>query len=159
MKVEPIEDQDVGLLIKMAQELIRIPTQNPPGNEKGCAEFVYRTLTGWGVKAEMVFEPYPHRPQVVAMVSGRESGRTLILNGHMDVVPEGSLSRWEDDPYGGTIKAGRIYGRGSSDMKGALAVMMVWAKLLHDRGFPGGKSCFSLPSVKRQENLGQRIFS
>ena len=142
MKVEPIEDRDVGLLIKMAQELIRIPTQNPPGNEKGCAEFIYKTLTGWGVGAEMVFEPYPHRPQVVAMVSGREPGRALILNGHMDVVPEGSPSRWEDDPYGGTINAGRIYGRGSSDMKGALAVMMVLAKLLYERGFPRGKVMF-----------------
>lgn len=142
MQVEFIEDKDVDLLIKMTQELVRIPSPNPPGNEKGCAEYISRTLTEWGVETEMVFEPYPHRPQVVAMASGREPGRTLILNGHMDVVPEGSLNRWEDNPYGGMIKGDRIYGRGSSDMKGALAVMMVLAKLLHEKGFPRGKVMF-----------------
>jgi len=142
MKVDFIEDIYLDLLIRITQELIRIPTQNPPGNEKGCAEFVHETLTKWGVKTEMVFEPYPHRPQVVAMVNGNKSGRTLILNGHMDVVPEGSRDRWEDDPYGGTIKEGKIYGRGSSDMKGGLAVMMILAKLLHEKGFPRGRVLF-----------------
>ena len=142
MKVDFIEDIYLDLLIRITQELIRIPTQNPPGNEKDCAEFVHETLTEWGVKTEMVFEPYPHRPQVVAMVNGNKSGRTLILNGHMDVVPEGSRDRWEDDPYGGTIKEGKIYGRGSSDMKGGLAVMMILAKLLHEKGFPRGRVLF-----------------
>jgi succinyl-diaminopimelate desuccinylase len=142
MKVDFIEDIYLDLLIRITQELIRIPTQNPPGNEKDCAEFVHETLTEWGVKTEMVFEPYPHRPQVVAMVNGNKSGRTLILNGHMDVVPEGSRDRWEDDPYGGIIKEGKIYGRGSSDMKGGLAVMMILAKLLHEKGFPRGRVLF-----------------
>ena len=142
MELELIEDSYRGLLIRITQELIRIPTQNPPGNEKGCAEFVYKTLTEWGVETEMVFEPHPYRPQVVAMVNGNKSGRTLILNGHMDVVPEGSRDRWEDDPYGGTIKEGKIYGRGSSDMKGGLAVMMILAKLLHEKGFPRGRVLF-----------------
>jgi len=123
----------------MIQELVRIPTQNPPGNEKGCAEYIFNHLKEWGVESEMVFEPYTHRPQVVATVQGREPGRTLILNGHMDVVPEGSRSQWEEDPFGGILKEGRIYGRGSSDMKGALAVMMSLAKLLHEKGLPRGK--------------------
>jgi succinyl-diaminopimelate desuccinylase len=142
MQVEFIEDSYLDLLIRITQELIRIPTQNPPGNEKECAEFVNKTLIEWGVKTEMVFEPYLHRPQVVAMVNGNKSGRTLILNGHMDVVPEGSRDRWEDDPYGGTIKEGKIFGRGSSDMKGGLAVMMILAKLLHEKGFPRGRVLF-----------------
>jgi len=142
MKVDFIEDTYLDLLIRITQELIRIPTQNPPGKEKDCAEFVHETLTEWGVKTEMVFEPYPHRPQVVAMVNGNKSGRTLILNGHMDVVPEGSRDRWEDDPYGGIIKEGKIYGRGSSDMKGGLAVMMILAKLLKEKGFPRGRVLF-----------------
>jgi succinyl-diaminopimelate desuccinylase len=139
---EIIENINVDLLIRLTQELIRIPSPNPPGNEKGCAEYIYKTLTGWGVETDMIFEPYPHRPQVVARVDGRETGRTLILNGHMDVVPEGSRTRWEDDPYGGAVKGGRIYGRGSSDMKGALAVMMVLAKVLHEKGVPQGKVIF-----------------
>jgi succinyl-diaminopimelate desuccinylase len=137
-----MSDIDVELLVQMIQQLVRIPTQNPPGNEKGCAEYIFSRLKEWGVESEMVFEPYVHRPQVVATVYGREPGRTLILNGHMDVVPEGSISQWEDNPYGGILKGGRVYGRGSSDMKGGVAVMMSLAKLLHENSLPRGKVIF-----------------
>jgi succinyl-diaminopimelate desuccinylase len=142
LKGNIVDNIDVEFLVQMIQELVRIPTQNPPGNEKGCAEYIFNHLREWGVESEMVFEPYTHRPQVVATVHGREPGRTLILNGHMDVVPEGSRSQWEDDPYAGIVKGGRVYGRGSSDMKGALAVMMSLAKLLHEKGLPRGKVLF-----------------
>ena len=70
MKLERVKSVDSDLLVKVIQELIRIPTQNPPGNEKGCAEYIYRTLTHWGIETKMVFEPFPHRPQVVALVKG-----------------------------------------------------------------------------------------
>jgi succinyl-diaminopimelate desuccinylase len=142
MKEEILMNADVDLLVKTTQELVRIPTQNPPGNEKNCAEHICKRLTEWGVEAELVFEPYPHRPQVVAVVNGREAGRTLILNGHIDVVPEGSRSHWDDDPYGGVVKGERLFGRGSGDMKGGLAVMMVLAKSLQDKGLPRGKVVF-----------------
>jgi succinyl-diaminopimelate desuccinylase len=142
MNKEILEAINADLLIKTTQELVRIPTPNPPGNEKSCAEHICKRLTEWGVKVELISEPYPHRPQVVAVVNGKETGRTLILNGHMDVVPEGSRSHWDDDPYGGVVKGERIFGRGSGDMKGGLAVMMVLAKILQDKGLPRGKVVF-----------------
>jgi succinyl-diaminopimelate desuccinylase len=142
MKIETLESIDIDLLIRVTQELVRIPTQNPPGNEKGCAEYIHSTLNQWGVETKMIFEPLSHRPQVMAMVNGREAGSTLILNGHMDVVPEGSKSHWKYDPYGGVVEEGRVYGRGSTDMKGGLAVMMVLAKLLNEKGLPRGKVVF-----------------
>jgi len=137
-----MESIDIDLLIRVTQDLIRIPTQNPPGNEKGCAEYIQSTLSQWGVETKMISEPLPHRPQIMATVNGKEAGPTLILNGHMDVVPEGSRSHWKYDPYGGVVEAGRIYGRGSSDMKGGLAAMMMLAKLLHEKGLPRGKVVF-----------------
>ena len=142
MNEEILESIDADLLVQITQELVRIPTQNPPGNEKSCAEHIFKRLTEWGVKVDLISEPYPHRPQVVAVVNGKEAGRTLILNGHMDVVPEGSRSHWDDDPYGGVVKGERIFGRGSGDMKGGLAVMMVLAKILQDKGLPRGKVIF-----------------
>ena len=142
MKIETLESIDIDLLIRLTQDLVRIPTQNPPGNEKGCAEYIHSTLNQWGVETKMISEPFPHRPQIMATVNGREPGPTLILNGHIDVVPEGSRSHWKYDPYGGVVEEGRIYGRGSSDMKGGLAAMMILAKVLHEKGLPRGKVIF-----------------
>ncbi len=142
MKIETLESFDIDLLIRVTQDLIRIPTQNPPGNEKGCAEYIQSTLSQWGVETKMISEPLPHRPQIMATVNGKEAGPTLILNGHMDVVPEGSRNQWKYDPYGGVVEAGRVYGRGSTDMKGGLAAMMMLAKFLHEKGLPRGKVVF-----------------
>jgi succinyl-diaminopimelate desuccinylase len=60
----------------------------------------------------------------------------------MDVVPEGSRSHWKYDPYGGVVEGGRIYGRGSCDMKGGLAAMIILAKTLRESRFPRGEVVF-----------------
>ncbi len=60
--------------------------------------------------------------------------RSLILNGHVDIVPPGDLSRWDDHPLSGRYEGGRIFGRGSLDMKGGLAAGITAVKVLHDLG-------------------------
>lgn len=57
-------------------------------------------------------------PNVVATLKGAGGGRSMVLNGHIDVVPEGDRTQWTEDPYSGMIKEGKLYGRGSTDMKG-----------------------------------------
>lgn len=156
MKTEALESIDVDLLIRLTQDLVRIPTQNPPGNEKGCAEFIHRTLNQWGAETKLIYEPFPDRPQVMATVNGSEAGPTIILNGHMDVVPEGSRSQWKYDPYGGVVEGGRVYGRGSSDMKGGLAAMMMLVKLLHEKGLPRGKVVFQFVIGEETGDPGTR---
>jgi succinyl-diaminopimelate desuccinylase len=127
------------LILELTAELVAIPTRNPPGEEKACAEFILKTLQGWGVEAEMVFEPDPDRPQVVAWRRGARDHPTVILNGHIDTVGEGDRAAWRYPPFQATRRGERLYGLGACDMKGSLAIGMAILKTLHDAGaqFPG----------------------
>lgn len=124
------EEEIVGLL----RELVRIPSRNPPGEEKECAEYVMKRMLDWGFFPELVREPFPNRPQVVVAHEGTEARPKLILNGHLDVVPEGDVERWNVVPFGGVVKDGKVYGRGSCDMKGGVAAMMIAAKAIKESG-------------------------
>lgn len=121
-------------IVTLLQELVRIPSRNPPGEEKECAEYVMQKMLDWGLVAELIPEPFPDRPQVAATYEGTEDKPTLVLNGHLDVVPEGDAKRWSVNPFGGVFKDGKIYGRGSCDMKGGIAAMMIAAKALKESG-------------------------
>ena len=116
--------------ISLLRKLVKIPSRNPPGEERELAEYVVAWLMEAGVDAILVPEPYTHRPQVVATIKGDEGQPTLVFNGHLDVVPLGEVERWSVNPFGGEVKDGRLYGRGSCDMKGGLAAMMLTAKAI-----------------------------
>jgi len=66
--------------------------------------------------------------------SGRGHGRSLILNGHVDVVPAGEPERWTVPPFAGTVRDGRVYGRGSADMKGGVCCALYAVRALRDAG-------------------------
>lgn len=110
----------------LARDLVRIPTENPPGNEGAAAEFVYDWFREVGIDATLVEEPDPDRPQVGARVG--DGGPTVVLNGHLDVVPAGDPGAWSADPYEGVVEDGRLYGRGSADMKTGVAIAMLVAR-------------------------------
>lgn len=59
---------------------------------------------------------------MVGVLKGTGGGRSIILNGHVDVVPEGDLQKWNYQPYSGKLVDGKIYGRGTTDMKGAMCL-------------------------------------
>jgi len=113
----------------LARDLVRIPTENPPGNEGPAAEFVVEWFDEEGIDAELVAEPDADRPQAAARVGPEDpEGPTVVLNGHLDVVPAGDESAWSVDPYGGEVVDGRLYGRGSADMKTGVAIAMLVAR-------------------------------
>ena len=81
----------------------------------------------------------PGRPSLAAILRGSGDGRRLVLNGHMDTVAIDDESRWSVDPFGGEIRAGHVWGRGSVDMKGGLAAQIACARVLSrlDGGLQG----------------------
>lgn len=70
-------------------------------------------------------ETFENSPNVVGVLKGTGGGKSIILNGHVDVVPEGDHEQWDDDPYSGKIVDGKMYGRGATDMKGGNASLMI----------------------------------
>jgi succinyl-diaminopimelate desuccinylase len=121
-------------LIALTQDLIRIPTLNPPGdNYREICEFLDRRLRA--SKFETTFvrahgapgdsDRYP-RWNIVARREGKHAGECVHFNSHTDVVEIGT--GWTTDPFGGELKDGKIYGRGACDMKGGLAASIIAAE-------------------------------
>lgn len=127
METDPPDDfaDPPADLANLAADLVRIPTENPPGDERPGAEFIVDWFTERDIDAHLVTEPDADRAQVVAEVGSSNSGPTLVLNGHLDVVPAGDPDQWTRDPFAGTIEDGTLYGRGSADMKTGLALAML----------------------------------
>jgi succinyl-diaminopimelate desuccinylase len=124
----------------LAQDLIRFPTVNPPGEAyRPCAEFVGARLARRGMKIEYVRaegapgdnDRYP-RINVIARHEGTSSGPCVHFNGHLDVVQTGA--GWTVDPFGGVVRDGKVYGRGACDMKGGIAAAIVAVEALIDSG-------------------------
>ncbi|HOE18177.1 MAG TPA: M20/M25/M40 family metallo-hydrolase [Syntrophorhabdaceae bacterium] len=101
--------------VQLTQELIRIDTSNPPGNEESAALFLEGVLGAAGIKTEIYF-PVPKRANIFARIKGRKRGRPVIILSHIDVVPAKG-DEWTVDPFGGELRDGFIYGRGAIDMK------------------------------------------
>ena len=121
-------------LVELTQELIRIPTLNPPGeNYREICDFLDRRLVRHGFHTELVraegtpvdSDKYP-RWNIVARREGAGPGDCVHFNSHIDVVEVGR--GWTTDPFGGEVKDGKVYGRGACDMKGGLAASIVAAE-------------------------------
>ncbi|MBI2185308.1 MAG: M20 family metallopeptidase [Thaumarchaeota archaeon] len=139
-------------VIHLTSDLVKIPSENPPGEEEEAAEFVAEYLKALGFSIE-IYEVLPKRPNVVARLKGSEGRPVLMLNGHLDVVPAGERTAWSFNPYSGAIKDGRVLGRGSADMKGGLAAMLVAAKTLVEQDFRL-KGDLVISAVMDEESMG-----
>ena len=121
-------------LIALTQDLIRIPTLNPPGeNYREICEYLDRRLRGAGFQTELIravgtpgdSDRYP-RWNIVARREGTRPGDCVHFNSHIDVVEVGK--GWTKDPFGGELIDDKIYGRGACDMKGGLAASIIAAE-------------------------------
>ncbi len=140
-------------LVDLTRAMVRIPTEtHPPHGDEGRGQ---THLAGYlaerfswatdcflptdvpGIAQHPGWWPgldYRDRPNLVARRSGVGGGRSLILNGHIDVVPAGPRERWTYEPYGAELAGGRIYGRGAVDMKGGIAAMIYAARAVEHAG-------------------------
>ncbi|RLC75410.1 MAG: hypothetical protein DRI61_14975 [Chloroflexi bacterium] len=116
--------------VKYLQDLVRINTTNPPGNETPAAGYVADVLRKEGIEAQIV-ESEPGRGNVIARLKGSGEKGALLLLSHLDVVPV-EPEHWEHDPFGGELIDGYIWGRGTVDTK-QLTVMEMLCLLLAKR--------------------------
>lgn len=121
-------DEEKDEILKLASDLIKIPSVNPPGDMREIADFIMDYLSGYGLSCK-AHEPEEGRINLICSL-GSGSGRKLVLNGHMDVVPPGNAERWSFPPFSGKIENGFLHGRGASDMKGGDAGIISAMRLL-----------------------------
>lgn len=113
MPIDPIE---------LSRELIAFNTVNPPGNELSCIQHLEKLLAGAGLETSLQ-RFAPGRANLIAKVGGADNRPPLCFTGHVDTVPLGSAP-WSVDPFAGDIIDGRMYGRGSTDMKCGVAAFV-----------------------------------
>ncbi|MEX1044409.1 MAG: M20 family metallopeptidase [Acidimicrobiia bacterium] len=125
-------------LVEFTRRLVRIPSVNQPGQgETPVVTAVVELARSWGWDP-VVDEVAPGRPNCIIRLEGGLPGRTLLFEGHTDVVTPGDPEEWSRDPFGADLVDGRIWGRGSADMKGGLAAMLFAARAIEEAGpFPG----------------------
>lgn len=142
--------------VNLLQELIGFNTENPPGNELPLADYIVSILRALGVESRV--EPVGKgRANIIAHIKGRGDGKSLLLNGHLDVVPAGG--NWSSEPFQARIKDGKVYGRGSSDMKGAIACMIGAVKEYLEQGRALAGDLYLLFSADEEcDNIGTKAF-
>ena len=133
-------DRAADEIVDFAARLIRIPTINPPGDEyEACANVIGDQLRAHGADVQLLpalgrTEHTPEHPRinVIGRRSGSTNGPAVHLNGHFDVVPAGF--GWTRDPFGGEVADGKLYGRGSCDMKAGLAAAVFAVEAIRRAG-------------------------
>jgi acetylornithine deacetylase/succinyl-diaminopimelate desuccinylase-like protein len=126
----------------LLQELIRLDTVNPPGNETRAAEHLRQYLESNGVACEL-YAKVPERANLVARIPGTGDGPKLVLLSHTDTVLA-DPDEWKLDPWSGDLLDGQVWGRGALDMKGQVAASAVAIASLAREGFePPGDLIFA----------------
>ena len=111
-------------LLQFAGELIATPSPNLPGDERAVVEVIMTEMQRLGLTGAEIAAKSPDRPNVLFKLRGKRPGPVLMLCGHSDTKPVGDVSQWRTDPFKPVFNEGKLYGLGSTDMKGAVAAMI-----------------------------------
>ena len=123
-------------IIDLASQLIEIPS--PTGEERAIMDFVQRWCDDRGIQYQIIARD-PNRPNVVASVESSTEGPTVVMNGHLDTVPVSDASAWKTGPFEAVLSEDgrRLFGRGASDMKSSVAVMLHLMDIFKDSALRG----------------------
>jgi len=147
---DSLETEDI---VDLCRQLVRIESVNPPGDELRIAEFAAVILLDAGFKVEIIHHS-PTRASVLAVLPGSGGVRPLLCAGHFDTVPAGTV-KWRRDPFAADVAEGKIWGRGTSDMKGGLAALIIAAKTLARSRMPlRGDLILALTAGEEVDSLG-----
>ena len=146
-------DDDRDKIIGFLCDFVRAKSPNPPGDTRLAAAHVTRFLEASGLPFRVI-APEPTMPNIVGSFDTGKPGHHLVLNGHMDVFPaDVAVEGWTQDPWGGAIVDGKIYGRGVADMKaGTSASIFTYYYLHRVREHLKGK--LTLTAVSDEETFG-----
>ena len=152
---------DAERLVALTKDMVAVDTRNPPGNESPIEDVLRSALSPWTPTWTRI-EPAPGRLSLVAEIPHPDgpdpARRTLIVNGHLDVVPVNAPA-WTRDPFIPEVVDGRLYGRGTADMKGGIAAAIIALDTLQRSGrSPGANLVFHLVAdEERGGGLGTKV--
>ena len=122
--LDSVIDQQRNELLAFTTKLVATPSPNLPGDERAVVGVIQAELDRLGMHGAEIVAKHPHRPNVVLRVNGSQPGPTIMLCGHSDTKPVGDQTLWETDPLVPVVRDGKMYGLGTTDMKGAVAAMV-----------------------------------
>ncbi|MFC1802430.1 ArgE/DapE family deacylase [Thermoproteota archaeon] len=138
-------DSQRSNIIQFLQQLVQIPSVT--GDEKSIQTFIAQKFEQMKLRVDMwvpslyelqkhpafvpVDQVYTDRPNVVGVRKGAGGGKSLLFNGHVDVIPTGDINMWKHGPWSGKVIDGKLFGRGASDMKSGLAAMIMAVDAIH----------------------------
>ncbi len=154
-------------MIDTLRKLVSIPSVT--GNEGQAQDFLRQNYETLGLDVRVLYadrakvsshpafcdsgKPLAGRPNIIGILEGDPKKKSLILNGHVDVVSPEPVAQWKHDPWGGEVEGNKLYGRGAADMKGGLVANLFALKALRQIGLqPGGT--VMLQSVVEEEDGG-----
>ena len=145
-------DNERERIISFLQAFIRCKSPNPPGDTTEAARHIMDFLRNEELEFRII-APEATMPNLIAAFDGARAGKHLVLNGHIDVFPVGDGTGWAEDPWGGEIVDGKIYGRGACDMKAGTTASIFTYVLLH-RLRDRLKGRLTLTAVSDEETFG-----
>ena len=157
VKEQALAFLDEGALVQLTQDLIRLRTINPPGDEARAAECIAQRLQQAGMFAEVVPHEEAGRGSVVGGLRGSGERPALLFSGHLDTVPAGD--NWERAALSADIADGKIWGLGSTDMKAGVAALLIAMEAVRHTGVPlRGDLLFAGTAGEEVDSMGaQRL--